>query len=77
MTTRTERVQSLGDRLSQYLSEVESLYADDVVLTLIVRNPAFPDGRRDTVMSNDPDIETAIAALRSLWSDPRSERYPT
>jgi hypothetical protein len=76
MTTRTERVQSLGDRLSQYLSEIEALYADDVVLTLIVRNPSFPDGRRDTVMTSDPDIEAAINALRSLWSDPRSERYP-
>ncbi len=77
MTTRTERVQSLGNQISLRLSQIAELYKDGVVLTLIVRNPEFPDGRRDTVMTNDPDIEKAIAAMRSLWRDPRSERYVT
>lgn len=71
---RQQRIEALRRAVAAKLDEIAVLYRDPVKVTLVVRVPAFPDGRRDTVMTDD-DPEKAIAALRSLYSDPNSEQY--
>ena len=71
---RLERVKLLRAQIAAKLDEIAKLYRDHVKITLIVRAPDFPGGVRDTVMTDD-DPERAIAALRSLYRDPNSERF--
>lgn len=71
---RVDRIKALRLSIAKKLDEIAMLYKDDVKITLIVRVPDFPDGRRDTVLSDD-DPEKAIASLRGLYGDPNSERY--
>lgn len=69
---RVERIRVLRCQISKKLDEISRLYKDDVRITLIVRVPDFPNGARDTVMSDD-DPAQAIAALNKLYGDPASE----
>lgn len=71
---RVDRINALRLSIAKKLDEIAMLYKDDVKVTLIVRVPDFPDGRRDTVLSDD-DPEKAIDSLRRLYGDPNSERY--
>jgi hypothetical protein len=72
---RKQRVAELGDQIGAYLQRIAGLYKAPVRVTLIVRNPAKPDGSGDTILMDD-DPESAIKALRSLMADPHAEIYP-
>ena len=71
---RKARVRELRLAITKQLDAIAKLYVDDVKITLIVRVPDYPNGARDTVMTDD-DPEKAIAALRSLYADPTSEQH--
>jgi len=60
----TNRVRNAGDRIAYHLDKIAELFLEPVKLTLVVRNPAHPDGARDVYMTDD-DAELAIAALRT------------
>lgn len=72
---RVVRIDQLRRQIAAKMDEIVALYSDSVKITLVVRAPAYPDGRRDTVMTDD-DPEKAIAALRALYGDPMAEVYP-
>ena len=64
---RTEETSTLGDQITELLSQIVELYQDDIVVTLITRSLNSPDGSRDTLISNDPDYELLNDALKRLW----------
>lgn len=72
---RVQRIDRLRRQIADKLDEITALYSEPVKVTLVVRAPAYPDGRRDTVMTDD-DPEKAIAALRALYGDSHAEVYP-
>jgi hypothetical protein len=74
---RRERVLRLREQVGTKLDEISRLYRDRVKCTLIVRAIDFPDGKRDTVMTDEDGdgIENAIAGLRRLLADPTAEHY--
>lgn len=72
---RKARVEQLGRDISRRLDEIRALYRDEVVITLIVRATAHPDGRRDTVLTDDPDPLKAVEAYRTAITDRDRERY--
>jgi hypothetical protein len=51
--------------IADHLEGVRALFNEPVKLTIIVRNPAHPNGTRDLVLTDDT-TEEAIAALRQL-----------
>jgi hypothetical protein len=67
---RRRRVRELGLAIQWNLEQIRALYkTDTVVITLIVRVPAHPDGRRDTVLTDDPDPVAAVHAFRKAITD--------
>lgn len=57
------RMRALGDDIAGHLDAIGKLFNEPVKITLMVRNPAHPNGARDVHMSDD-DTELAIAAIR-------------
>jgi hypothetical protein len=72
---RQARILRVREQIGTKLDEISRLYKDRVVCTLIVRAVDYPGGERDTVMTDEPEIEKAIAALRKLLRDPNAEHY--
>lgn len=68
------KVDSVGYELDALLRKVEKLFTPGKKLTLLVRDPEYPDGSRDLVMTIDT-IEAAIAALQVRLTAP-SEHFP-
>jgi hypothetical protein len=67
---RRRRVRELGLAIQWNLEQIRALYkTDTVVITLIVRAPAHPDGRRDTILTDDPDPVAAVQAFRKAITD--------
>ncbi len=67
--TRTREAQAKIDaareRISGYLVAIEGVFIEPVKLTLLARNPAFPDGSRDMLLTND-DLAEMKRALEVL-----------
>lgn len=61
---RRARLERFHAEVDGLLCEIEKLFSEPVKLTLIVRNPAHPDGRRDVFLTSDTDHEAAISAIR-------------
>ena len=72
---RRQRVLRLREQVGTKLDEISKLYKDRVVCTLVVRAVDYPRGERDTVMTDEPNVEDAIKALRRLLRDPNAEHY--
>lgn len=72
--TRVDRIMHVRQKIGEKLDEISKLYRDRVKITLVVRAIDYPDGKRDTVMTED-EPEKAIAALRKLINDPNAEHY--
>lgn len=72
---RKQRILAVREQIGAKLDEISKLYKDRVVCTLVVRAVDYPGGERDTVMTDEPDIERAITALRKLIGNPTAEHY--
>lgn len=72
---RRRRVEQLGNQIAIHLSEIRRLYREPVVITLIVRAPGHPDGRRDTVMTDDPDPAAAVQCFSKSIRGEDCESY--
>lgn len=57
------------ERISGYLVKIESCFTEPVKITLVARNPAFPDGSRDVLLTND-DLAEMKRALEILEKAP-------
>lgn len=58
----TRRLAEVGAEIREHLAEIETLFVPGMKLTLLVRDPRFPDASRDMVITND-QISAAILAL--------------
>jgi hypothetical protein len=65
-----ERVYNAGNVIAEHLGAIARLYTDEVFITLVVRNPGYPDGSRDTMLTNDPDGEAAARVIEQINSRP-------
>lgn len=72
--TRLDRIMRLRAQIADKLDEISKLYKDRVKCTLVVRAIDHPDGKRDTVMTDD-EPQKVIDALARLINDPNSERH--
>jgi hypothetical protein len=52
----------------RFLTQIELLFSDPVIVTLVIRNTAHPDGSRDVWMGND-DAESVTEVMRRLGND--------
>lgn len=61
----------LRARIAGYAEHIECFFTEPVKVTIIVRNPKYPDGRRDCVVTNEADADAPkiIEAVR-LRFDP-------
>jgi hypothetical protein len=71
---RRARVKRLGEDISDRLEAIHALFKMPVKLTLIIRDPACPDGSRDTYQTND-EWPLARAAVDRLLAQPDNEIY--
>jgi hypothetical protein len=71
---RRARVKQLGEDIAHRLEGIHDLFKAPVKLTLIIRDPAFPDGSRDTYQTND-QWPLARAAVDRLLAQPDNEIY--
>jgi hypothetical protein len=71
---RKARVKQLGVEIADRLESIHGLFKGPVKLTLIIRDPAFPDGRRDTIQTND-EWPAAKEAAERLLSKTDNEIY--
>lgn len=57
-----------GAIIREHLAEIGTLYRADagMKLTFLARNPSFPDGSRDMVVSSDDDMPAVIRALEII-----------
>lgn len=55
------------ERISRYLVKIEGCFTEPVKLTLVARNPAYPDGSRDVLLTNDDlaEMKRALAVLET------------
>jgi hypothetical protein len=72
---RRRRVEQLGHDIGNHLEAIRKLYRDEVVITLIVRAVEHPDGRRDTVLTDDPTPLKAVEAFRKAITDDRGRQF--
>jgi len=54
MSTILDRLRA---RIAGYAWDIEGLFTEPVKVTIIVRNPKYPDGRRDCVVTNEADAD--------------------
>jgi hypothetical protein len=59
------KMRRLRDAIGARLAEISDFFTEPVKLTIVVRNPAHPDGSRDVYVTDD-DAELAIAAIRRV-----------
>lgn len=59
------KVQHLRRVATSYLVEIAEMFNTPVRVTLVVRDPLFPDGSRDLLISDD-DTDAVIAAIGQL-----------
>jgi hypothetical protein len=71
---RKARVKRLGQDIADRLESIHTLFKAPVKLTLIIRDPAFPDGTRDTMQTSD-DWQLAKAAADRLLAKTDNEIY--
>lgn len=71
---RKARVQKLGQDISDRLESIHALFKGPVKLTLIIRDPDFPDGARDTIQTND-EWPLAKACADELMAKKDNEIY--
>ena len=55
----------LHEAIASHAAAIEDMFTEPVKITVLVRNPAYPDGARDVLVSND-DYQQAIAAIRTV-----------
>lgn len=67
-------MQKLGNDIADRLESIHALFKDSVKLTLIIRDPAYPDGSRDTIQMND-DWDSAKTAAERLLAKKDNEIY--
>lgn len=62
---RKRRVEELGQRIAWHLEQIRQLFKTDNVVhvSLTVRAPAHPDGKRDVVLTDDPEPQKAMASF--------------
>lgn len=73
---RHARVAKFGQQIALHLDAIQAMHKGEVKLTLIIRDPDFPDGSRNTYQSND-EWPKAKAAVEKLFSEPDNEMYTT
>jgi hypothetical protein len=62
-----DKLDTLRLRISDVLIDrIEPLFNQPYKLTLICRNPAYPDNSRDVLITNESSVEDAITAIRGL-----------
>jgi hypothetical protein len=71
---RKARVKRLGMDIADRLESIHALFKWPVKLTLIIRDPDFPDGARDTIQTND-EWPMAKQAAERLLSKKDNEIY--
>lgn len=57
------------EQASEKLAQIATLFKPHMKATLLIRSPAFPDGTRDFMLTNDT-IPDAIASLELLAKRP-------
>jgi hypothetical protein len=67
MTEDEQAILALALYLSDLMTEVARQFEDPVEVSLVVRNPKYPDGSLDVFMSNDSP-ETVVEAIRAVHS---------
>ena len=60
----TPAIKSLHLRLNDLLATAAKLVQPGCYITLVIRNPALPDG--DILLTDEPDIENAIASIKKM-----------
>lgn len=50
------------NRMRQHADEIKELFVDGAKITILVRQPSYPDGSRDFVLTDDT-LKEAIEAL--------------
>jgi len=73
VTEAERKIQAAREFIGARLGQIQEYFTEPVKVTLVVRNPAHPDGSRDFHMGDD-DLEVAIAALRALEANPQASR---
>lgn len=71
---RRARVQRLGNDIADRLQGIHDLFKGPVKLTLIIRDPNYPDGSRDTFQTND-EWPKAKEAADKLLAQKNNEIY--
>lgn len=71
---RKARVQRLGMDIADRLESIHALFSGPVKLTLIIRDPNFPNGARDTIQTND-EWPLAKACADALMAKKDNEIY--
>ncbi len=56
--------------VGSHLDDILSLFAIGAKITVLVRQPDHPDGTRDFVMTDEPNLEDAIKALNQRTDAP-------
>lgn len=56
-------IQHAHETISAYMEHIASLFIPGALVTVIVRNPSFPDGSANLVVTTD-ELPDAMAALQ-------------
>lgn len=59
------RTREVGDAIAQHLAEISMYFKPVMKLSLLAREPDYPDGSRNILVSDD-EIDDMIAALERL-----------
>lgn len=62
-------VQRVGERAAARLDDIRAMFKPGVKITLLVRTPAFPDGKRDFLLTDD-DLDAVCDALQQRKHGP-------
>ena len=59
------KLEAARERIAGYLLKIEDVFLEPVKVTLVVRNPAYPDGSRDLLLTSDklPEMRRALDML--------------
>lgn len=67
-TTTEQKLAALNAAVTRHLWDIAELFTEPVKLTIVVRNPAHPDGSRDVVITDDAP-ESIIATIRQRFTE--------
>lgn len=65
-----DKLARLHEICGDHLDQVRKCFKEPVKLTIFVRNPAWPNGARDVLVSDDDPQQVAVAILQVAKMEP-------